>query len=125
MCGTIAKPRSAAFTTIQAPKPPSDALQALETTTALIVSEIISSQSSGLSPRDAITVKGSTSGRIVVRMPARMVTLSELQRLKRQFVTIHKKAITLGATESGDVDWSEDGIATKFKHYLEERLSSG
>lgn len=107
--------------TLQAPKPPSDALQALETTTALIVSEIMREQGSGISSGGIVSM---SSPRITVHMPARTVTLSELQRLKRQFVTMHKKAITLGATESGDVDWSEQGIAAKFGHYLEERLGA-
>lgn len=57
-----------------------------------------------------------------VVMPCRNVTLSELQRLKRQFVTIHKKAITLGTTEKGAVDWSEEKIADKFVVYLEENM---
>lgn len=55
-------------------------------------------------------------------MPARHVTLSELQRLKRQFVTMHKKVITQGATEGGAVDWSEQSICHKFAQFLEERL---
>lgn len=57
-----------------------------------------------------------------VVLPARTLTLSELQRLKRQFVTVHKKAITLGTTEKGAVDWSEGRIAEKFGAYLEENL---
>ena len=57
-----------------------------------------------------------------VTLPARNVTLSELQRLKRQFVTIHKKAITLGTTEKGAVEWSVDAVASKFVTYLEENL---
>jgi protein KTI12 len=120
----IAEARLIILTAIQAPRPPSDALQALETTTASIVSEIMSSpQGSGIMSGSTVSIN-SASVRIMVQMPARTVTLSELQRLKRQFVTMHKKAITLGATESGDVDWSEDGIAAKFGHYLEERLGS-
>lgn len=70
----------------------------------------------------SVAIRGPSSKGIIVQLPARMVTLSELQRLKRQFVTIHKKAITQGATEHGDVDWSEDGIANKFGDYLEERI---
>lgn len=69
-----------------------------------------------------MTVWKSGNQQAVVEMPSRHVTLAELQRLKRQFVTMHKKAITQGATEAGDVDWSEEAIATKFSHYIEERL---
>jgi len=57
-----------------------------------------------------------------ITLPSRSITLSELQRSKRQFVTVHKKAITLGTTEKGPVDWSEESIATKFATYLEENL---
>lgn len=59
--------------------------------------------------------------RLPLELPARNVTLSELQRIKRQFVAVHKKAITQGVTESGDVDWSEEGVTRKFVEYLTER----
>jgi len=61
--------------------------------------------------------------RLPLELPARNVTLSELQRVKRQFVAVHKKAITQGVTEVGDVDWSEEGVAKKFIEYLTERWS--
>ena len=57
-----------------------------------------------------------------ITLPSRNITLSELQRLKRQFVTVHKKAITLGTTEKGAVDWSMESIANKFTTYIEENL---
>ena len=60
--------------------------------------------------------------RLSISLPARNVTLSELQRVKRQFVTVHKKAITLGTTEKGAVDWSEGSIARKFAAYVEENV---
>ena len=57
-----------------------------------------------------------------VALPARSVTLSELQRTKRQFVAVNKKAITLGTTEKGALDWSEGSIARKFAAYIEENI---
>jgi protein KTI12 len=57
-----------------------------------------------------------------INLPPRNITLSELQRAKRQFVTVHKKAITLGTTEKGAVDWSEKSVAEKFALYIEENL---
>jgi protein KTI12 len=57
-----------------------------------------------------------------VTLPARSLTLSELQRMKRQFVTMQKKAIRLGTVEKGTVDWSEESVAQKFVDYLEENL---
>jgi len=62
------------------------------------------------------------SSKIQLVLPARNITLSELQRLKRQFVTVHKKAITLGTTEKGSVDWDEESLGSKFAIYLEEHL---
>lgn len=59
-----------------------------------------------------------------ITLPSRNITLSELQRLKRQFVMVHKKAITLGTTEKGAVDWGEESITAKFITYLEEHLKS-
>ena len=57
-----------------------------------------------------------------LHLPDRTITLAELQRHKRQFVTIHKKAITLGTTEKGAVDWTEESVAEKFVTYLEENM---
>ncbi|KAF7970384.1 hypothetical protein HWV62_24245 [Athelia sp. TMB] len=103
-------------------KAPVDALHILEQTTASILSAILSEQAS------ASTLGGSTSLTLSptlhprINLPARSLTLSELQRYKRQFVTVHKKAITLGSTEKGAVNWSEESIADKFVAYLEENL---
>ncbi|CAG7854515.1 Protein kti12 [Serendipita indica DSM 11827] len=110
-------------------KPPADALQALETTAATIVATIMEAQglggSSGGKTRIWSKSGGQTETAVYMQLPARTVTLAELQRLKRQFVSMHKKAITQGATENGPVDWTEDGIAEKLGDYLEERLVAG
>lgn len=71
-----------------------------------------------------ITLSLSTTLKVKIVLPARNLALSELQRAKRQFVTVHKKAITLGTTEKGAVDWSEHSIANKFVTYLEENLKA-
>ena len=57
-----------------------------------------------------------------VNLPSRNITLSELQRLKRQFVAAHRKAITLGTVEKGAVDWGEAAVADKFARFLEAHL---
>lgn len=72
----------------------------------------------------SITLSLSPDVKPILTMPSRNITLSELQRLKRQFVTVHKKAITLGTTEKGVVDWSEGSVAQKFALYIEENLKS-
>jgi protein KTI12 len=98
-----------------------DALHTLEHTTTSIVSSIMSSQaSSSLGGPTILPI--SATFKLNITLPARYITLSELQRYKRQFVTVHKKAITLGSTEKGTVDWDEESVAKKFVDYLEERM---
>lgn len=89
-----------------------------------MVSAVMSEQaaSQGMGVGGVVALSVSKDVQVKVALPARNVTLSELQRLKRQFVTIHKKAITLGTTEKGAVEWSVDKVAEKFVSYLEENL---
>ncbi|TFY81486.1 hypothetical protein EWM64_g2530 [Hericium alpestre] len=114
------KPPNSGTQAIQ--KAPSDALHTLEHTANSLVSAIMAEQSAsgGLGGSVLLSMSGSLKPRI--QLPARNITLSELQRLKRQFVTVHKKAITLGTVEKGGVDWSEESVAQKFVSYLEENL---
>jgi protein KTI12 len=88
---------------------------------ASIVSAILVEQS-GMGGQLNLAV--SPSLKVHITLPSRLITLSELQRLKRQFVTVHKKAITLGTTEKGAVDWGEESVTNKFVAYLEENLIS-
>ncbi|THH08302.1 hypothetical protein EW145_g2796 [Phellinidium pouzarii] len=103
---------------------PTDALHTLEQTSAAMVSAIMSEQaaSQGMGAGVVVTLPLSATLKPKINLPPRNVTLSEMQRLKRQFVTIHKKAITLGTTEKGAVDLSKDKVAEKFVSYLEENL---
>ncbi|KAF7793958.1 hypothetical protein EIP86_005082 [Pleurotus ostreatoroseus] len=119
------------------PKAPTDALRTLEATTTSLVALILShsSQSSGaggqltlpltsLSPASLSSPNptSSAANTVTLTLPPRPLTLSELQRLKRQFVAVHKKAITLGTVEKGAVDWGEGAVAEKFAQYVEENL---
>ncbi|KAI5991314.1 chromatin associated protein KTI12 [Pisolithus orientalis] len=103
-------------------KAPTDALRTLEHTTASVVSALVSEQVNSGSLGGITPVTLSSTLQVRITLPPRNVTLSELQRLKRQFVTLHKKAITLGTTEKGAVDWSEQSVADKFVVYLEENM---
>jgi protein KTI12 len=94
----------------------------LEQTVTLTVSAIMNEQASSQGLGGPVTLSLSSTLKARISLPSRNITLSELQRLKRQFVTVHKKAITLGTTEKGAVDWSEESIAQKFVTYLEENL---
>jgi len=120
---------------VQVFKPPADALQTLEQTSSAIVSQILAAQSSGLSSSGgtlkftlpSTVVSSSTNSKplgLSVELPSRTLTLSELQRQKRQFITVHKKAVTQGLAGKADLDWSEETVANKFIHHLENNLVS-
>ncbi|KAJ3571768.1 hypothetical protein NP233_g3539 [Leucocoprinus birnbaumii] len=117
--GNIKPPNSG---TLNVAKAPSDALQALEQTTTAMVSAIMAERAAGQSMGGPVKLALNGGVQVTVTLPERNVTLSELQRMKRQFVTIHRKAITLGTTEKGAVDWEESSIADKFARYLEETV---
>ena len=98
-----------------------DALHVLEQTTAAMASAIISASSSQpTGGKTIIPIGGST--RLSITLPQRIVTMPEMQRVKRQFVTIHKKAITLGTIERGAVDFDEESVAHKFAEYIAEHV---
>lgn len=104
------------------PKAPTDALHVLESVTTQMVSAIMSAQSMNPSVGGPVTLTLSPPLKPRLVLPARNVTLSELQRLKRQFVTVHKKAMVIGTTEKGQVEFGEEGVADKFVQYLEENF---
>ncbi|KZT21384.1 chromatin associated protein KTI12 [Neolentinus lepideus HHB14362 ss-1] len=108
------------------PKAPTDALRVLESIATQTVSAIMSAQSlaPSLGGPATLSLPSSSSSTLTVRinLPPRNVTLSELQRLKRQFVAVHKKAMVIGTTEKGQVEFGERDVAEKFVQYLEENF---
>lgn len=90
-----------------------------------MVSAIVAERSAGQSTGGPVSLLLNGGVKVTVALPERNITLSELQRMKRQFVTIHRKAITLGTTEKGAVDWGEGSIADKFSRYLEDNFVTG
>ncbi|KAJ3733636.1 chromatin associated protein KTI12 [Lentinula guzmanii] len=115
--GKVSNPNSGTVATVKAP---TDALATLERTTLLIMQQIMSAQDGSggvmtLSPAPGFSP-------LELTIPPRNVTLPELSRLKRQFVTVQKKVITLGTIERGSVDWSEKGVGERFVVFLEEQL---
>ncbi|KAF4620600.1 hypothetical protein D9613_000643 [Agrocybe pediades] len=115
--GNVKPPNSG---TLSNAKAPADALQTLEKVTAAITTAVASESSSQSSGSTMVVSVG--DAQVSINLPGRNITLSELQRHRRQFVSVHKKAITLGTTERGGVDWSEENIGVKFGTYLEEHL---
>ena len=108
---------------LKIPKAPTDALHTLEHTSAALVSSLMGVQAAtgALGGLTTVSLPNQTTP-LKINLPSRAVTLAELQRLKRQFVAVHKKAITLGTVEKGAVDWSADAVAKKFAEYIEEHL---
>ncbi|TFK53667.1 chromatin associated protein KTI12 [Heliocybe sulcata] len=106
------------------PKAPTDALHILESITTQTVSAIMSAQSMNVATGGptALSLPSSPPLEVRITLPPRNVTLSELQRLKRQFVSVHKKAIVIGTTEKGHVEFGERSVAEKFVQYLEENF---
>ena len=80
------------------------------------------SSTQGLSLGGRATLNVSPDLNISINLPARTLTLTEVQRYKRSFVVVHKKAMTIGTVEKGAVDLTEDAVARKFVEYLEENL---
>ncbi|QRV94278.1 Chromatin associated protein KTI12 [Ceratobasidium sp. AG-Ba] len=121
------KPANQAVAAIS--KPPSDALQTLDQTTAAIVGAIMSTQSSlgatgGVLPLN-ITSQSEPLPRIDITLPARHISLPELSRHKRQFVAARKKAVTQGlAGNKGEMEWGAEAVARKFVEYLGENMQA-
>lgn len=80
------------------------------------------SATQGLSFGGPITLNVPPGLDVLISLPARTLTLSEVQRYKRSFVAVQKKAMTIGIVEKGTVDLTEDAVARKFVEYLEENL---
>ncbi|KAJ9091053.1 hypothetical protein QFC19_009290 [Naganishia cerealis] len=123
--GAKKAPTAAVVTSV---KPPPNALQTLSKMTTLLVSSI--QTQIGMNPSAAIfTLPASsfasdpqqTQGPLKVNLPVtKTITLSELQRLKRQFEMIQRKALsTNGQTGVGN-RWGERDVAEAFARYLEE-----
>jgi protein KTI12 len=98
------------------PRAPSDALRALESTTAALVAALLAA------PDASALEYAAGAPPVRVALPPRALALPELQRHKRAFVRAHTRAITQGAGEKGGMDWGEAAIAERFARYLEENV---
>ncbi|KAJ9120128.1 hypothetical protein QFC22_003026 [Naganishia vaughanmartiniae] len=123
--GAKKAPTAAVVTSV---KPPPNALQTLSKMTTLLVSSI--QTQIGMNPSTAIfTLPASaftgesqpTQSPLQVNLPVtKTITLSELQRLKRQFETIQRKALTTNSQTGAGNRWGEREVADAFARYLEE-----
>ncbi|KAG2114280.1 chromatin associated protein KTI12-domain-containing protein [Suillus discolor] len=117
------------------PKAPTDTLRILEHTTNALVSALMAAQAAGplggpiVLTIDSLEHSSDTSAtddssvlRVRLTLPHRALTLSELQWPKRRFVAARRKAVTLGSTEKGRVEWGEEGVGRTFAEFLEKGL---
>jgi protein KTI12 len=111
------KPPNAAVQALATP--PTDALQVLEQTSTALVTLIMSQANQG---GGKITLALPSKLQLTIALPSRNLTLSELQRVKRQFIAIHKKALSQSMAGKGSLDWTEGTVGQKFVDYLEENL---
>ncbi|KAF8744944.1 hypothetical protein AX14_012769 [Amanita brunnescens Koide BX004] len=109
--------------TVAITKTPINALYVLENTTTGLINAVMGLQAMSETGGGPASLPWSDGQSIRIMLPERRVTLAELQRIKRQFITLHKKAITLGSTEKGNMDWVEEKIAEKFVQYVEEHVN--
>lgn len=56
---------------------------------------------------------------LVIRLPPRVLTLSELQRLKRQYEAMQTKGLIQGGQGTGEQVWTEDDLMRGFVRFLE------
>lgn len=99
------------------PQPPANSLQILTTTTSTIVSSLLAHIAS--SPGSSIfqVPRPPAKELLELHLPLRTITLSEMQRLKRQFERVHTLAIQSNGRAAGT--WTEGEVAAKFVSFLE------
>ncbi|KAK6905148.1 protein KTI12 [Kwoniella mangroviensis CBS 10435] len=116
------KPPPAAV--LQRNKPPPNTLQTLTKTTQFIVTSLLSHISSlpGTSTYPIPSPPApqpNSKGPLVLHLPSRKLTLSEMQRLKRQFEGVQVKAQQSGGLAASG-NWTEEEVAVGFVRFLEE-----
>lgn len=105
----------------QATKPPANSLQVLTSTTSLITTSLLShiNASPSASAYPIPTPPAPSGTQIILHLPpSRRLTLSELQRLKRQFESVQTRAQSSGSRAAG-LSWSEGAVAGAFVRFLE------
>lgn len=101
-------------------RPPPGTLQTLTGTTSLIVSSLLAHLSAfpWTSSFPIPSPPAPRAGALVLQLPAgRKPTLSELQRLKRQFEATQTTAQRTGGRAAGN--WTEPEVASSFVTFLE------
>ncbi|WWC66893.1 uncharacterized protein I206_100800 [Kwoniella pini CBS 10737] len=114
------KPPPAAV--LQRNKPPPNTLQTLTKTTQLIVTSLLSHISSlpGTTTFPIPSPPSPSSNSLILHLPpGRKLTLSEMQRLKRQYESVMQKGQQSGGIAASG-NWSEEEVATGFVRFLEQ-----
>ncbi|CAK9782044.1 chromatin associated protein KTI12 [Cutaneotrichosporon oleaginosum] len=96
--------------------PPPGTLQTLTRTTSTIVSALLAHLAGGQTPTFPIPSPPARQG-LVLHLPGHKPTLSEMQRLKRQFEATQTGAQRSGGGAAGS--WTEPEVAANFVTFLE------
>ncbi|BEJ02508.1 hypothetical protein CcaverHIS631_0703030 [Cutaneotrichosporon cavernicola] len=96
--------------------PPPGTLQTLTKTTSAIVSALLAHLAAGPTPTFPIPSPPAPAG-LVLHLPNHKPTLSEMQRLKRQFEATQTGAQRSGGGAAGS--WTEPQVAANFVTFLE------
>jgi protein KTI12 len=101
------------------PKPPPNTLQILTSTTSAITAALLAHVNAAPGSSDFVVPSppARQAGELRVRLPMKRVTLSEMQRLKRQFEGVQIKAHSSNSRAAGV--GGADEVAVKFVGFLE------
>lgn len=111
---------------LQRSKPPPNTLQTLTATTSLINSSLLSHLTSlpNSTTFPIPSPPAPSSSSLVLRLPAKKITLSEMSRLKRQYETVQVKAQASGGLAAAG-NWTEGEVATGYVRFLEQTWETG
>lgn len=111
---------------LQRSKPPPNTLQTLTATTSLINSSLLSHLTSlpNSTTFPIPSPPAPSSSSLVLHLPAKKITLSEMSRLKRQYETVQVKAQASGGLAAAG-NWTEGDVATGYVRFLEQTWETG
>jgi protein KTI12 len=106
-------------------RPPPNTLQIMTSTTSAITTALLAHINANTAATDFMipSPPARNSGELRIRLPMKRVTLSEMQRLKRQFEAVQVKAHASGGRAAGV--GGADEVAAKFVGFLEATWDTG
>ncbi|TYJ56719.1 hypothetical protein B9479_002489 [Cryptococcus floricola] len=111
---------------LQRSKPPPNTLQTLTATTSLINSSLFTHINSlpGSTTFPIPSPPAPKGSSLVLHLPDKKITLSEMSRLKRQYESVQVKAQSSGGL-AATATWSEEEVSTGYVRFLEQVWETG